>query len=106
MERGWNASPAWGEGSTDLELFNAERAQYNLRIGLKELPRLSRKGIAVHINQPGIIVEDGMLKANACYPGVEVRYTLDGSEPSASSPEWTAPVSVISRPAAAFWIIC
>lgn len=94
VERGWNASPAWGEGSTDLELFNAERAQYNLRIGLKELPRLSRKGIAVHINQPGIIVEDGMLKSNACYPGVEVRYTLDGSEPSASSPEWTAPVSV------------
>ena len=92
VERGWNASPEWGEGSTDVALYDACRAVYNLRIGLKELPRLVRKGVNVHINQPGIIVENGMLKANTCYPGMTVRYTLDGSEPTADSPEWTAPV--------------
>lgn len=93
-ERGWNAEPVWAEDYDDMTRYNAERAQYNLKIGLSELPRLSRKGAKFHVNQPGIIVEDGILKANTCYPGIEVRYTLDGSEPDSSSPLWTEPVAV------------
>ena len=94
VERGWNASPAWGEDATDVALFKAAMAQYNLRIGTRELPRLARLGIDFHLNQPGIVVENGRLKANACYPGVVVRYTLDGSDPTANSPVWKSPVPV------------
>ena len=93
-ERGWNASPAWGEGATDVALFKAEMAKYNLRIGTRELPRLARLGVDFHLNQPGIVVENGKLKANACYPGVEIRYTIDGSDPTSDSRVWKSPVSI------------
>ena len=94
VERGWNASPAWGEGATNEALYKAEMAKYNLRIGTRELPRLARHSVDFHVNQPGIIVENGKLKANTCYPGMTVRYTLDGSDPGENSPVWKAPVSI------------
>ncbi|MGN1246621.1 MAG: family 20 glycosylhydrolase, partial [Muribaculaceae bacterium] len=52
-ERGWNASPAWGEGATDINLYKADMANFNLRLGTRELPRLQRNGVDFHINQPG-----------------------------------------------------
>ncbi len=91
-ERGWNAYPAWGTDYKDLSRYYTERSQYNLKIGLKELPRLFNKGVSFHIGQPGIIVKDGKLIANTQYPGVTVRYTLDGSEPTRDSAMWTEPV--------------
>jgi hexosaminidase len=35
-----------------------------------------------------------MLKANNAYPGFELRYTTDGSEPDANSALYTGPVEV------------
>ncbi|MBQ5466762.1 MAG: chitobiase/beta-hexosaminidase C-terminal domain-containing protein, partial [Muribaculaceae bacterium] len=37
---------------------------------------------------------DGKLLANSQYCGEVIRYTLDGSEPDATSPVWTAPVTI------------
>lgn len=92
VERGWNSLPAWGEQYNDNTLYNKERAAYNLQIGEMELPKLAKDGVNFRIGQPGIIVKDGMLYANSQYPGEEVRYTLDGSEPNASSALWTGAV--------------
>ena len=89
-ERGWNASPSWAADDDDCR-YNAERAQFNLKIGL-ELPRLAARGINFHLGQPGVKIYDGAIVANSQYPGVVVRYTTDGSEPNADSPAWTAPV--------------
>lgn len=91
-ERGWNAYPVWGNDYKDLSRYYKERSQYNLKIGLKELPRLFNKNVSFHIGQPGIIIKDGLLIANTQYPGVTVRYTLDGSEPTRDSALWTKPV--------------
>ena len=89
-ERGWNASPSWAADDDDCR-YNAERAQFNLKIGL-ELPRLAARGINFHLGQPGVKIYDGAIVANSQYPGVVVRYTTDGSEPNADSPAWSAPV--------------
>ena len=94
VERGWNAYPAWGADNNDSRLYLDERARYNMMIGTRELPQLAKRGANFHIGQPGIIVKDGKLIANKQYPGVVVRYTLDGSNPVETSPEWTAPVAV------------
>ena len=90
-ERGWNSTPQWA--GDDMAMKHA-RADYNMNIGHRELPMMQKRGYDFHIAQPGIIVEDGMLLANAQYHMAEVRYTLDGSEPTPTSPLWTMPVAV------------
>ena len=94
VERGWNAYPSWGADNEDSKLYLDERAQYNMQIGTRELPQLAKRGANFHIGQPGIIAKDGKLLANKQYPGVVIRYTFDGSNPTANSPEWTAPVAI------------
>jgi len=90
-ERGWNSSPNWAGNDV---LMSSARKDYNLNIGLWELPMLHRRGYDFHLAQPGIIVKDGMLLANAQYPMAEVRYTVDGSEPTLLSPLWGGPVAI------------
>src|SRR5690606_2075176 len=65
-------------------------------LGQRELPRLNylNGGYHYRIPPPGVDVRDGMLYANTEYPGLQIRYTTDGSEPLPSSPLWTAPVPV------------
>jgi hexosaminidase len=40
------------------------------------------------------VIEDGLLKANVEYPGLIIRYTVDGSEPTMSSPAYKDPVTI------------
>ena len=91
-ERAWNSRPQWADN--DEITYLKARADYNYKIGVTELPILKRKGYVFHLGQPGIVVKEGMLYANSQYPGEIIRYTLDGSEPTLLSPEWTEPVSV------------
>lgn len=78
-ERAWNNSATYTP------------AQFNNIICNKELPRLAVRGWNFHLRQPGIIVENGMVKMNSPYPGVVIRYTIDGSEPTLKSPIYTEP---------------
>lgn len=97
-ERGWNATPEWSLDLANTQLYDSARHQYNLKIGTRELPLLKRMGYNFRLGQPGIMVENGMLHANAIYPGVTIRYTTDGSEPSMTSPVWKAPVRLTDIP--------
>ncbi len=94
VERAWNASPAWADNLADTAAYNAARRQYNLKIGAVELPIMMKQGYNFRVGMPGIKVVDGMMHVNTQYPGMVVRYTLDGSEPTHESPIWTAPVPV------------
>ena len=94
VERGWNASPSWASKLNDTQAYYDAMHQYNLKIGTRELPLLSNLGYNFRIGQPGIKVDGGLLHLNAQYPGVQLRYTFDGSEPTMRSPLWTAPVPV------------
>lgn len=62
----------------------------------KDLPRLAKinGGYNYRLPLPGAIIENGLLKANVEYPGLAIRYTTDGSEPTAQSAVYTAPVKV------------
>lgn len=78
-ERAWNNSKTYTP------------AMFNNIICKKELPRLALRGWNFHLRQPGIIVEDGIVKMNSPYSGAVIRYTLDGSEPTMKSPVYTEP---------------
>ncbi|GAB4000700.1 family 20 glycosylhydrolase [Spirosoma daeguense] len=62
----------------------------------KELPRLARinNGYNYRLPLPGAIIENGTLKANVELPGLTIRYTTNGSEPTAQSTIFTSPVKV------------
>ena len=62
----------------------------------KELPRLNSifGGYNYRIPLPGAVVEIGRLKANVEFPGLDLRYTNDGSEPTIESSLFTGPVEV------------
>ena len=53
-------------------------------------------GIAYRIPPPGAVIENGLLKANIAYPGLDIRYTTDGSDPTMVSRLYEYPVSVNS----------
>ncbi len=80
-ERAWNNSATYTP------------AQFNNIICNKELPRLAVRGWTFHLRQPGIIVDEGVVKMNSPYPGAVIRYTLDGTEPNAKSAIYTEPFS-------------
>jgi hexosaminidase len=62
----------------------------------KELPKLAylNGGYNYRLPPPGAIIEEGMLKANVEYPGLTIRYTVDGTEPTVTSPLLDGPVAV------------
>jgi hexosaminidase len=68
-------------------------------LAAKELPRLVtlNGGYNFRIPLPGAIIKDGLLYANVEFPGLEIRFTTDGTEPSAQSPLYLSPVQVSGK---------
>jgi hexosaminidase len=61
-----------------------------------ELPRLSTLfgGFNYRIPPPGAKFENGFLHANVEFPGLEIRYSTNGDEPTINSSIYTKPVKV------------
>ena len=98
-ERTWAAQPDWARVDDDVareqQRFAAWSAFAN-RLGQRELPRLSALNPewGYRLPVPGAVIENGTLKANVALPGLTIRYTTDGSTPTAESPAYTEPVAV------------
>lgn len=92
-ERPWEMNPDAGARSAQVEsgwnVFANTLAQ-------RELPRLATLfgGFNYRIPLPGAVIREGRLQANVEFPGLMIRYTLDGQDPSLESEEYTGPVEV------------
>ena len=98
-ESAWAPERAWEkiENRTAREAAMAEGWNaFANALGRRELPRLSylNRGYNYRVPHPGARIENGMLMANAEYPGLEIRYTTDGSEPQRISTLYAGPVAV------------
>lgn len=94
VERGWNAHPAWEKlsGVQEQQAFDQALALYYEKISESEMPYWIKNGINFRLPQPGLLVKDGKLYANVAIDGAEIRYTIDGSEPTAQSALWKEPL--------------
>ncbi|HEY8401580.1 MAG TPA: family 20 glycosylhydrolase [Cytophagaceae bacterium] len=98
-ERAWAKQPDWASIENQeqrLEKLNKDWNVFANALGQRELPRLDyiSKGIGYRLPPVGAVIENGLLKANTTFPGLTIRYTTDGSIPTATSTIYTEPVKV------------
>jgi hexosaminidase len=96
-ERAWAADPAWALESDPAKseaLYREAWSRFVNVVGRRELPRLDRElpGLEYRIPTPGLKAEGGFVRCSVELPGFSLRYTTDGSEPTARSPEVRGPI--------------
>jgi len=101
-ERAWTGHVGWETITGEEERKIAMEEDWNRfanKIGNRELPRLDNifGGFNYRIPPPGAVISEGELWANTLFPGLTIRYTTDGSEPSENSPRYEGPVPVTGK---------
>ncbi|MBX3420028.1 MAG: carbohydate-binding domain-containing protein [Pirellulaceae bacterium] len=97
-ESAWAAERHW-ENMADIGQRQAAMAEGWNRmanaIAQRELPRLAytNGGYNYRLPPPGAYIEHGKLFANSALPGLEIRYTTDGTQPTAQSSLYREPIS-------------
>lgn len=89
-ERAWARNPEWATETDTLKsknLYNEAWSQFVNVLGKQELPRLTyyAGGFNYRIPLAGAIVKDGQVIVNTQLPGLAIRYTTNGSTPTAKS---------------------
>lgn len=97
-ERAWSTDPQWAtekDPARSSELYNEAWSVFTNTVGKKELFRLNyfQGGAEFRIPTVGLKIIDQRVHANIQLPGLVIRYTTDGSEPTSSSKLYTAPVA-------------
>lgn len=101
-ESAWAKERSWELIEEVEKRENLMDEQWNVfanTMAQKELPRLSyvNGSYNYRIPLPGAIIQDGKLHANIEFPGLELRYTTDDTEPTINSPKYEGPVSVSGK---------
>ena len=98
-ERAWSGQQEWGsieDEEARNKVLNQAWNEFANVVGQREMPRLDYLfgGFNYRLPPPGAMVKDGQLFANIDFPGLIIRYTLDGSEPGMNSLIYSGPVDV------------
>ena len=97
-ERAWAQQPDWMsiDGPEREQALATAWNRFANALGQRELPRLDYLfgGVGYRLPPPGAVIEEGILKANLAFPGLEIRYTTDGTVPEADSTLYQGPVAV------------
>lgn len=100
-ERAWAADPQWAtepDTAKSNAMYQQAWSNFVNILGKRELPRLDNLngGYDYRIPKPGVIFQNGKYLANMQFPGFVIRYTTDGSDPSAASPVYNDNVTITS----------
>ncbi len=96
-ERAWALDPDWAtaKDATQSEiLYQKAWNTFVNTLGKRELPRLGYYQGGAHFRIPtvGAKTVNGTVAANIQFPGLTIRYTTDGSEPTITSAVYSGPI--------------
>ena len=97
-ERAWAKDPTWAMETNEAksgQLYDQAWSEFINKVGKRELPRLDvyAGGYEYRIPSVGARVINGKVAANVQFPGLTIRYTTDGTEPTAQSPVYAGAVA-------------
>lgn len=97
VERAWHGDPDWSLEGTEYEMKSKRSKEWNQfvnLVGKRELPRLETifGGVAYRLPRPGVQVIDQQVLVNSAFPGMLIRYTDLGEEPTVDSPIYREPI--------------
>lgn len=97
-ERAWVKTTDWMTETDDKKSESLYKSDWNSFVnvlGQRDLERLNyyAGGFNYRIPTVGAKVEDGKVLANLQLPGLIIRYTTNGSEPTIKSPIYTSPIA-------------
>jgi hexosaminidase len=98
-ESAWAPERPWENVADQVSRNKMIQTGWNIfanSIARKELPRIKyiNGGYNYRLPMPGAKIEQGILYANIELPGLDIRYTTDGTEPTLASPLYKTPVKV------------
>jgi hexosaminidase len=97
-ERAWAPDPAWAtepDANKAAALHRAAWSGFVNELGQRVLPRLDLEhaGVDYRIAPPGLLPDGDRVLVNHVLPGIQLRYTSDGSEPTTNSKPVTGPIT-------------
>ena len=98
-QKAWSQDDSWMSIS-DKEIKNQtleiEWNKFTNNLGQRVLPIVDEifGGLSYDLPKPGGIIVNASLYANTVFPGLDIKYTLDGSVPDSNSENYTAPVKI------------
>jgi hexosaminidase len=97
-ERAWAKQPGWALDKDSIQSKKDFQQDWSVFVNVlakNELPKLDFYGGGYNFRVPtaGVITSNGKVMANCELPGFIIRYTFDGSAPTARSPKYIKPLS-------------
>ena len=70
--------------------------KFTNNIGQRVLPMVDNifGGLSYDLPKPGGIIVNDSLYANTIFPGLDIKYTIDGTVPNSSSENYTIPIKI------------
>jgi hexosaminidase len=98
VERAWAADPEWAttnDATKAKSLYSKAWSQFVNVVGKQELTKLNyyQGGANFRIPTVGAKQMNGAIHANIQLPGLTIRYTNDGTEPSLNSKQYVQPIA-------------
>ena len=98
-QKAWSQDPEWMKISDKTKrefTLDYEWNKFTNTIGQRVLPIINNiyGGLSYDLPKPGGIIKNDSLYANSVFPGLNIKYTLDGSLPDIESMNYNNPVKL------------
>ena len=98
-QKAWSQDPKWTKISDKTKrefTLDYEWNKFTNTIGQRVLPIIDNiyGGLSYDLPKPGGIIVNDSLYANSAFPGLNIKYTLDGTTPNSNSKNYVTPLKI------------